>query len=224
MAPEEHMDLDDLFDLGDDLQAKVLAKAAPQAVDPTSDAIADLLKDEPEDCPYGSPDEPKPEAGKPEDPDLGDDIATRAKAAALAHDAFRAAKTAHDDERSKLQKETDTKLATLRQNMASAQEVASEATQALSVAMGKEKITAIPMTDRPDIKIKVKKGSKKGITRGWLVEPENIAVKAYEEALAGEPTFKTGKDFAGKLWDSQPKSEDSQTVTIPDAYEDEPDQ
>lgn len=218
------MDLDDLFDVGDQPKVKLkgteprhvhidLAVTPPE---PNSAQIADVLAD---DCPYGSPDE----EGEPEDGDLDVDIATRATQAAQAHDAYAAAKAAYDVERSELQKEMDGKLAKLKETMVAAREAEAEARAALGAAMKKDKITTIPMTDRPNIKIKVKKGSKKGITRGWLVDPENVAVKAYEEALKGEPTIKTGKEFATKIWDSQPKSEDSETVTVPDAYEDEPD-
>ena len=221
------MDLDDLFDLGDDLQNKVKLKAdAPRHVhidlalspaEPSSAQIADTLDIEPGDCPYGGSEESEAQDG-----DLDVDIATRAKLAAQAHDAFAASKAAYDVAKARIQLEVDAKLADLRENMSSAREAEAETLEALRTAMEKGGITTIPMTDRPDIKLKVRKGTKKGITRGWLVDPENVAVKAYEEALAGTPTIKTGKEFAGKVWDAQPKSEDSHTVTIPDVYEDEP--
>ena len=222
------MDLDDLFDVPKVRlripapPPKTATAAAPAAATPVvpdiAADIADMLED---DCPYpgGGPEAP----GEPEDGDLEPDIADRARAAAKAHDAYAVAKAAFDEERSRLQKEADDKLTTLKATLSSALEIKIETESALGTAMKKGKITTIPMTDRPDIKLKTKAGSKQGIKKGWLVDPENMAVKAYEEALAGEPTFKSGVDFASKLWDSQPKSEATQTLTIPDAYEDEPD-
>jgi len=228
------MDLDDLFDV-DDTRPKVKIKGTePRHVhidlavgpEPTSARIVEALDTDPGDCPYGSSDEPEPELEpepEPLDGDLDVDIATRARAAAQAHDAYAEAKSTYNDERSRLQKKMDEELLKLRLAMTSAGEAEAEALKALEIAMEKDGITTIPMTDRPDIKTKVSKGSKKGITRNWLVDPENIAVKAYDEALAGEPTIMSGKDFAGKLWDAQPKSEGNKTIIIPDAYEDEPD-
>jgi len=223
------MDLDDLFDapkvrlnIPAPPPPKIVSSPASTAVTPVvpdiAADIADMLDD---DCPYpgGGPGLP----GEPEDGDLEPDIADRARAAAKAHDVYAAAKAAFDEERSRLQKDIDEKLATLKAIMSGALSVKIETEVALETAMKNGKITTIPMTDRPDIKLKTKAGSKQGIKKGWLVDPENLAVKAYEGALNGSPLFKSGVDFAGKLWDSQPKSEGSQTLTIPDAYEDEPD-
>ena len=221
------MDLDDLFDVGNQPKIK-LKGSTPRHVHidlakdaaPSSAQIADVLQDDPGDCPYGSPDE----EGVPEDmADLDVDVATRAKTAAEAHDAYTSAKATYDLERSQLQKEVDEKLAKLKEAMLAAKTAREEAVAALGAAMKKDKITTIPMTDRPDIRIKSGKGKKLGITKKWLVDPEHVAVKAYEEALAGEPSIKTGKEFATKIWDEQPKSEASETVVVPDAYEDEPD-
>lgn len=157
------------------------------------------------------------------DPYLDLDIATCAKEAAHAHDAFAAAKAAYDMERSGLQEEVDRKLATLKKIMVEAGEARAEAVAALRSAMGRDKITTIPMTDRPDIRIRPIKGARKGITRKWLMDPDNLPIKAYEEALDGNASIKTGEEFASKVWESQPKSEDSESVVIPDPYEDEPD-
>ena len=76
--------------------------------------------------------------------------------------------------------------------------------------MKKEKITKIPMSDRPDIKVKTTPGKKKPITLTWLKDPEGIVVKTY-----GEAAPKT-------IWDGAPRTDPKTTVEVPDRYEDEP--
>ena len=215
------MELDDLFELPKvRLKGASPKKTAPEPAGPTtSKKIAEALDDEPK---------PQDEA------DLDVDIATRAKTAAAAHDAYAAAKAAYDMERDRLRDEAEEKLAKLKEAMVGAKVTRDEAVGSLGAAMKKDKITTIPMTDRPDIRIKPIKGSKKGITRKWLVDPENVVVKAYDAARRGQDSFeeddgsvfvvpKSGKDFAVKVWNEQPKSEDTETVIVPDPYEDEPD-
>lgn len=167
-----------------------------------------------------------PAAKPPAEPVSGDlevDVRDRARQAAKAHDALSAAKAAYDQRRSRLQKKMDEELESLKAQVVEARTREAEAREALHKAMAADKVTRIPMKDRPDIHVKKRKGAKKGITKGWLVDAEGVAVKSYNKALAGEPEFASGEEFAKKIWDSQPKSEDTSEVIIPDPYEDEPD-
>lgn len=154
---------------------------------------------------------------------LPETIRQKANAAAEAHDSATAASGALQQARSQLQKELDLKLASLVEQNDVAQNQRIEAIKALQSAMEEEKITKIPMSERPDITIKVTKGGKKRISKTWLVNPENVVVKSFEAALKGEKTFASGKEAAEGIWSQSPKNDDKTAVVISDRYDDEPD-
>ena len=169
----------------------------------------------------------KPEAEKvepkAEDANLETSVADRAAVAAEAHDSYIAAKAAYDDKSDELRATAEGSLATLYKALRLAGEAEKEAVTALDRAMEKAGITNIPMTDRPDVKVKITKGGKSGITRKWLMDPEGVAIKTLDTAMKGEEPKTTATEVAKKIWDSQPKSADKKKVIIPDRYEDEPD-
>ncbi len=154
---------------------------------------------------------------------LSEDLTARVKTAVEAHDVAKAAQASFDNERARLEQELEDKLGSEAAKWKVAREASKEALDALAVAMKKEKITQIPLTDRPDIKIKVTKGRKKSVTRTWLVDPKEIVVKSFDAALKGEKPFANGVEAAKKIWAGVPSGESKSEVIIPSRYEDEPD-
>jgi hypothetical protein len=176
---------------------------------------------------FDAPDTKKPittaDVAKALDSGLSDDLARKAQAAAQAHDALAAAQAALDEEKDVIQKEMAPRLAPLIGAVAAARTARTETLTALGEAMEADKITTIPMTDRPDIKVKVSKGRKKSISKKWLTDAEGPPIKTFDQVLAGDSGFKTGREVAEEIWKVVPTGKDTQEVVVPDRYEDEPD-
>lgn len=132
------------------------------------------------------------------------------KEATKASDAARAAKAALDYEKGELTAKLDKKIAPLKEAWKTAETARKEAEEALLRVMQAEKVSKIPMDDRPEIKIKVTPGKKKPITRKWLADPEGVVVKTF------------GAKAPGVIWDAVPKSDGKTEVVVPPPYEDEP--
>ena len=154
--------------------------------------------------------EPTPVAGQFFGSSLSEDVQKAARAAANAADAEATAKAALDVERGEIQAKVDQKLEPLNKALRDAREARKEAEDFLMKVMTAEKITKIPMDDRPEIKIKVTPGRKKPVTRKWLAEPEGVVVKTY------------GAAAPGIIWEAIPRTDPTTTVIVPARYEDEP--
>lgn len=141
---------------------------------------------------------------------LGDDLRDAARSAADAADAESAAKAALDLRRGELQAKMDVELTWLKEAHKAAATTLHEAEGRLKTLMEVEKISRIPMDDRPDIRLKVVPGTKRDITKTWLSEPEGVVVKTY------------GPDAPKVIWDAVPRSDPRTDVIIPARYEDEP--
>lgn len=190
------MDLNDIFD-------NPIVRLKPSA---PRHAHVDLAK-----SPGVTPESTKPITTNALDGDLPVNVADVVKAAAAAHDAASEAKAAYDAERCRLQEKMDDSLSVLAEASKAAQELKRETCKALDAVMEAERITNIPMTDRPDVKVKVTKGRKGRITKKWLCDADGPVTKAY------------GADAGAKIWASVPNDKDKREVIIPDRYEDEPD-
>jgi hypothetical protein len=187
------MDLNDIFD-------KPIVRLKPSAPRHTPVDLAKTPK---------TPNPPKTSGAL--DGDLPVKVADVVKAAAAAHDAASEAKAAYDAERCRLQEKMDDSLTALAEASKLAQETSRETRKALEAVMEAEGITNIPMTDRPDVKVKVTKGRKGRITKKWLCDTDGPVAKAY------------GAKAGPKIWASVPNEKDKREVIIPDRYEDEPD-
>lgn len=144
-------------------------------------------------------------------PDLPEQVANAVGQALKASDEARATKAALDAQKEEIAATLERKLAPLTKSYKDAQERLKEAEQVLLKVMQAEKISKIPLDDRPEIKIKVTPGRKLSVTRKWLADPEGVVVKTY------------GPSAPGVIWDAVPRSEERTEVVIPPPYEDEPD-
>jgi len=138
------------------------------------------------------------------DLDLPESLLQKARSAAQAHDSAEEIKTAYDNERDRIQKEVEERLADLKSRHDQAQEILDESVESLKEEMEESGITKIPMIDRPDIVLKNIPGRKKPITKKWLIG-----------------TY--GSETAKQIWDAVPNYPDKQKVVVPDRYQDEPD-
>lgn len=132
------------------------------------------------------------------------------KAAARTADAARAAKAALDQSSSDLMADLNKRLEPLKAALNVAEKLRKESEIALLRVMEIEKVSKIPMDDRPEIKIKITPGGKKPITKTWLSDPEGVVVKTY------------GPGAPSVIWDAVPSKEAKTEVLIPPPYEDEP--
>lgn len=142
---------------------------------------------------------------------LSDETVQAARAAAEAVDAETAARAALDARKDVLQAKLEQELADLSKAYNDAKIKRSEAEALLLKVMGVEKITRIPMDDRPDIQIKVTPGKKQNITKTWLDDPEGVVVKTY------------GPAAPDVIWNAVPKGKPKTDVIVPAKYDDEPD-
>lgn len=175
--------------------------------------LMDVFDDKPEpekapaSAPTAAPSRPTPSYYGP---DLPEAVSSAVSQALKAADEARATKAALDAQKEEIKATLDRKLAPLNKSYKDAQERLKEAEGVLLKAMQAEKISKIPLEDRPEIKIKVTPGRKLSITRKWLADPEGIVVKTY------------GPSAPGVIWDAVPRSEERTEVVIPPPYEDEP--
>lgn len=187
-------------------------------------SLLDVFDTTPDPKPSSLPSTPPPsveraatpsEAPKPAGPIFGhglsDDTRQAAQTAADAVDAEAATKAALDVKRDVLQAKMEQELLDLEKAYKDAKTRRIEAEAVLMKVMGIEKITKIPMDDRPDIQIKTIPGRKKNITKSWLDDPEGVVVKTYG---AGAPDV---------IWGAVPKDPSRTEVIVPSKYDDEPD-
>lgn len=142
--------------------------------------------------------------------ELPDEVRQAAQNAAQAADDVAEAKAALDYEKGIQRAKLDKLLDPLEKSLKAARDACTEASSHLMKVMKAEKITKIPMDDRPEISIKVTPGRKGSITLKWLSDPEGVVVKKY-----GPLAPKT-------IWDAVPRTQPKADVVIPPRYEDEP--
>lgn len=186
--------------------------------------LSDIFGGPPEIRPAKTKAPPAPkETAQAVEAESDESLRAKAQEAADAHDAASAAEAKFRSREAELQQGVDEALAPLLVALKLARERRTEAIKALDASMEGKNVTKIPMGDRPHIKVKITKGSKKSITKKWLVDAKGVAVKTLDTVLAGESEFKTGEEVAAEIWKIVPIGKGKRSVVIPDRYDDEPD-
>ena len=130
-------------------------------------------------------------------------VAQAAQAACAAKDRATRAALLYKNRHEELKKQMDAALFELRSEMEESQLALETASQELLGLMDVEKLDEVNVTDRGPIRVNVTKGSKKSITKGFLLE-------------------ELGKQQGESLWKKVPRNPDKRRLVIPDPYEDEP--